>query len=87
MRKTQLKKKFKEIYTGKERLLAIQLDGFSHAIVYDHGKNSEVKFDRFSHCMPEGGWSSRASQFFKDISNSAYQNNAKEFIFVLPAKR
>lgn len=87
MTKTELNKKFKALYPGK-RLLSVQLDGFSHRVVFDNGKRaSKVTFDYFSHCMPEGGWSAQASKFFKNIPNSIYQNNAQEYIFVLPNER
>lgn len=85
--KTYLKKRFKELYPAPARLLAVQLDGFSHRLVYDTGKRSSIQFDYFSHCMPEGNWSSRAASFFRDISNAGYQNNAREIIFLTPAQR
>lgn len=85
--KTYLKKRFKRYYP-KKRLLAVQLDGFSHAVVYDDGtKTSAVKKDIFSHCMPEGKFSIAASAFFAGIGNAGYQNNAREIIFVLPSDR
>jgi hypothetical protein len=87
MTKPEMLKKFKELYP-KKRLLSVQLDGFTHRVVFDGGSRaSEVKFDYFSHCMPEGAWSTQASKFFKDIPNSIYQNNAQEYIFVLPNER
>lgn len=85
--KAFLKKRFKETYPKPARLLAVQLDGFSHRVVYDTGKRSIIQFDYFSHCMPEGNWSSRAASFFRDISNAGYQNNAREIIFLTPAQR
>lgn len=88
MNKKTLKANFKKIYPAGSRLLAVQLDGFTHGVVYDAGtRESKVTIDRFSHCMPEGGWSANASAFFKDIGNAGYQNNAQEFIFVLPEAR
>ena len=87
MNKKTLKEKFKSIYGKKFRLLAVQLDGFSHRLVFDSGKNSNIIFHEFSHCMPEGNWSNEAKNFFADIPNYQYQNNAKEIIFVNPEKR
>lgn len=87
MTKTQLKTRFKKLYP-KKRLLAVQLDGFTHAVVYDDGtKESAVRRDSFSHCMPEGNWSAPARAFFAGIGNAGYQNNAREVIFILPGAR
>ena len=85
--KADFQKKFIEVYPKGCRLLAVQLDGFSHAVVFDKGKGSEISFDRFSECMPEGNWSSNAMRFFKGIGHAQFQNNAQELIFVLPKKR
>ena len=85
--KTELKKRFKKIYKGM-RLLSVQLDGFSHKVVLDNGnKDSEVIFDEFSGCMPEGNWSSKAVEFFKGIGHSQYQGNATEYMYCLPNER
>lgn len=85
--KTKLQKRFNKIYTGK-RLLAVQLNGFSHKIVFDSGsKDSEVIFNEFSGCMPEGNWSGKSIEFFKDIGHSQYQGNPTEYIYCLPNKR
>ena len=85
--KKYLKDRFKKLYP-KKRLLAVQLDGFSHSVIFDSGnKQSAVIRDSFSHCMPEGRWSAAASAFFSDIGNSGYQNNAREVIFLLPNER
>ncbi len=86
MDKVKLKQKFKKIYPKQARLLAIQLDGFSHSVILDSGKGTEIRFDRFSHCMPEGDWSSQAAAFFSDIPNAIYQSNAQEIVFVQPGK-
>ena len=85
--KSEFKKRFKALYKGK-RLLAVQLDGFSHRVVYDDGyANSTVEFDEFSGCMPEGNWSSNAMDFFKGVGHSAYQGNPTEYIYLEPSER
>lgn len=87
MNKLQLKKRFKMLYPGK-RLLAVQLDGFSHALIYDNGKKEDkITKEVFSHCMPELVCSNQAKAFFQDIGNSQYQNNTQEFCYILPNKR
>lgn len=81
-------KRFKECYPKGKRLLAVQLNGFSHKVVYDLGtKESRVCFDEFSHCMPEGNWTREATQFFSGIGHAQYQNNAQEIIVRLPEER
>ncbi len=85
--KARLKKLFKKAYP-KNRLLAIQLNGFSHKVFFDEGtKESQVKCDEWSGCMPEGGWSSRASTLFAGIGHSGYQNNAQEIVYLNPEER
>lgn len=87
MDKTKLEKRFKNIFNDK-RLLAVQLNGFSHRLVIDSGsKASQVEYIEFSHCMPEGNWNHKAMEFFKDIPNYNYQNNPKEHLFIHPDKR
>lgn len=85
--KKEIKEKFKKLYPNN-RLLAVQLDGFTHRFFYDNGSdNSEIKCEYFSHCMPEGKWSDAAKEIFKDIPNYVYQNNPKEIIYIMPNKR
>ena len=85
--KAKLKKVFKKAYPTK-RLLAIQLNGFSHKVFYDAGtKESPVKCDEFSGCMPEGNWSCGASQLFAGVGHNQYQCNAQEIVYTLPKER
>jgi hypothetical protein len=85
--KQVLKQRFKKLYPGR-RLLAVQLDGFSHAVVFDGGnRDSKVTRESFSGCMPEGRWSAGAAGMFAGIGHNEYQNNPKEIIFLLPEER
>ena len=85
--KAEFKKRFKKAYP-KQRLLAVQLNGFSHRVVYDAGtKDSPVKCDEFSGCMPEGNWSSGSSVMFAGVGHNEYQGKPKEIIYVLPEGR
>ena len=87
MDKNRLKTRFKRFYPGK-RLLAVQLDGFSHAVIFDGGsRDSAVQRDTFSHCMPEGRWSDAATGFFAEIPNHSYQNAAREIVYIAPESR
>lgn len=84
--KDALKSRFNEIFKGKERLLAIQLNGFSHRVIYDFGKKtSQIIKDEFSHYTD--GATHKLYKIFDDISHYPYQNNAKELIYIKPDER
>ena len=86
--KQELKEKFKQIYGEKYRLLAIQLNGFSHSVFYDEGtRDSKIHKDEFSACAPEQKWDENAQKLLGDIPHYMYQNNAKELLYVHPNKR
>lgn len=79
-----LKERFKQLYPNK-RLLAVQLDGFSHRLIYDDGKaSSRPTFETYSAYTGDTG---TIKEFFSGIGHSSYQGNAKEIIFVLPSER
>lgn len=83
--KKELLKRFKELYPGK-RLLAVLLDGFSHAIFYDDGtSDSDVEFVRYS--AYTGSKNGVASKLFEGYSHYMFQNNPKEYVFVKPIDR
>jgi hypothetical protein len=85
--KQVLKQRFKKLYPGR-RLLAVQLDGFSHRVVFDGGSAADpVTRESFSGCMPEGRWSAAAASLFAGIGHNQYQNNPQEIIFLLPKER
>lgn len=92
---------FGERYPGR-RLVALQLDGFSHTVVSDDGtKEGPLWFDDVSFCMgeqeelsycPEGKRErlKAARAFLTDIGytgHSQYQGNALEIVFVQPQDR
>lgn len=86
--KQKLKEKFKQIYGEKYRLLAIQLNGFSHSVFYDEGTyNSRIHTERFSAYAPEQKWDEKSQKLLGDIPHYMYQNNAKELLYVHPNKR
>jgi hypothetical protein len=86
--KETLKARFKASYPAGARLLAVQLDGFSHAVIFDGGKaSSPVQREIFSGCMPEGKFPSRAAAVLGPVGHSAYQGNPKEIIYTLPGDR
>ena len=87
------KERFKKVYPGK-RLLAIQLDGFTHSVIFDDGKaGSQIRKEAFSNFVGEaegkmyGLNNERTKVMFEGVSNSAYQNNAQEIVYVNPNER
>lgn len=85
--KEQLKEKFHELYDNK-RLLAIQLDGFNHRVFFDDGvKNSEIEIERHTSYAPEQNKWPRATELLSSIPHHEHQNNAVEYLYVLPENR
>lgn len=86
MKKTLLER-FKTLYP-KKRLLAIQLNGFSHKVFYDDGKaGSTFKVEEHSgyHLIGEVG--SKVTKLLGSIPHYPYQNNPEEIIYVKPNER
>lgn len=99
MTKAEIKKEFKErwnrLFPGK-RLLAVQLNGFTHSIFYDEKSprakvvKGECKQLVYSGCMSNGEAKSygmnedNVVEFFKGYPNYQYQNNAIEIVYVMP---
>ena len=74
--------RFEKLYPGK-RLLAVNLNGFSHTVFYDHGTaTDEILIDKYSGNMPEGPWSIEATKFFVGIGHMTYQVQPEELVFV-----
>jgi len=89
--KKEIKKAFKDIYKGK-RLLAIQLNGFSHKVFYDNGNSeSDVFIEEHSAHLSDsernGRFTKEAQAFLSSFPHYMYQGNAKEIIFVKPEER
>lgn len=89
--KTAIKKIFKDIYKGK-RLLAIQLNGFSHKVFYDNGNDESDVFieehsSHLSECERNGRFTKEAKALLQGFAHYMYQGNAKEIIFIQPDKR
>lgn len=84
--KDALKSRFNEVFKGNERLLAIQLNGFSHRVVYDFGKKtSQIIKDEFSHYTD--GATHKLYKIFDGIGHCTYKHNAKELIYIQPNER
>lgn len=97
MTKAEIKKEFKErwnkLFPGK-RLLAVQLNGFTHSIFYDEksprAKVGEYRQLVYSDCMSMGEAKSygmnedNVVEFFKGYPNYQCQGNAMEIVYVMP---
>jgi hypothetical protein len=89
--KEKLQKRFKELYKGK-RLLAVQLNGFSHKVFYDNGSStSQVTIEEFSNYMTVGehtrGEYQTLKKLFDGIPHFSYKHDPKEIIYILPNDR
>ncbi len=90
--KNELKKKFEQIYGAKKRLLAIQLNGFTHTVFYDSGtKQSRMEVERATSYMSEAeqgnSYQEKAARLFEGIPHYEYQGNAVEFLYIHPDNR
>jgi hypothetical protein len=101
MNKAEIKKEFKERWNKlfpNKRLLAVQLNGFTHSIFYDEQKpRAKVKPELVRHLTYSGCVSREEAisygmnddnvvEFFKGFPNYQYQNNAIEIVYVMPDK-
>lgn len=89
--KNEMEKLFKELYEGK-RILAIQLNGFSHKVFYDSGTtNSDVIIEEHSGYLSEyertGRFTPKVQKLFDGIGHLSYQNNPVEIVYVNPEDR
>lgn len=74
-------KRFKAIYPDK-RLLAVQLNGFSHSVFYDEGKaESDIICESYSMYMPEKP-NAKLAVFFAGYQHHYYKHNAQELVFI-----
>jgi len=72
----------------KKRLLAVQLNGFSHKVFFDNGNAEEdVTVHSVSFYAPEQDWKKEAISLFEGISHHQYQGNAEEIVWVYPNQR
>ena len=85
--KELLKSRFEKLYPNK-RLLAIQLNGFTHTIFYDNGKAGEkVQVARYTNYAPEDKTLLPLGEMFAGYPNINYQSKSKEIVYVDPDKR
>jgi hypothetical protein len=85
--KQLLKDRFEKLYPNK-RLLAIQLDGFSHTIYCDNGNaKDKIEIVRYSNYAPEIKDLIPLGEMFEGYPNHSYQGNPKEIVYVKPNER
>lgn len=99
MNKQELKKEFKkrwtELNTGK-RLLAIELDGFTHRVIFDDEKPKSTHLSTYWHsesyssCMSqtEANYYNMNSELtrklFAGFSNASFQGKFVELVYIRP---
>ena len=99
MNRTEMKKEFRERWDRlfpNKRLLAVQLNGFTHTIFYDEKSprakvvKGECKQLVYSGCMSNAearGYEmndDKVIAFFAGYPNYAYQGNPVEIVYVMP---
>jgi len=99
MNKAEMKKEFRERWKRlfpNKRLLAVQLNGFTHSIFYDEQKpRAKVKRELVRHlvysdCVSQAEAKSygmnddNVVEFFAGFHNYQYQNNVIEIVYVMP---
>jgi hypothetical protein len=87
--KKELAKRFKHAFP-KYRLLAITLDGFYHTIFCDNGDRGAIiklrhsVYENMGHDIVT---KSHIEYVFQGYSNSEYQNNAQQIVWINPEDR
>jgi hypothetical protein len=90
--KQTFKTRFKELFP-ELRLLAIQLNGFSHKAYYDNGnKQSGIQSYEFSNYLSsveidDHSTNNKFKSLFSGFSHYSFQNNAVEIVYITPEKR
>jgi len=85
--KIELQKKFNELYEGK-RLLAVQLNGFTHKLFYDNGtSDSNVVVEEFSPWTSLDRQTDQSEALLKNFSTYTYKNNPVEIVYLNPEER
>jgi hypothetical protein len=85
--KREISNNFKNIYKGK-RLLAVQLNGFSHKVFFDGGSGSDpVQVEEYSAYTRMERQTKEVEQLLSSYSHYNYKRAPKELIYVSPEKR
>jgi hypothetical protein len=85
--KKEIKERFKNLYPGK-RLLAVQLNGFTHKVFYDGGSSDEqITIEDYSPWTTTSRQTKESELLLASFSTYTYKNNPKEIIFLTPEER
>jgi hypothetical protein len=90
--KREFAKRFKKEFP-KLRLLAVQLNGFSHRVICDDKKASTkplyLEYSGYlsSSEISDKDLNDKLSRIFLGVSHHAYQGNAQEIVYVQPHER
>ena len=90
--KQEFAKRFKKEFP-KLRLLAVQLNGFSHRVVCDDNKAStKPLFLEYSGYLSKSEVGdvetyAKLKRIFEGVGHTSYQGNAQEIVYVLPHER
>jgi hypothetical protein len=90
--KQYFKTRFNELFP-ELRLLAIQLNGFSHKAYFDNGnKQSGIQSYEFSNYLSVSeidnhSTNDKFKSLFSGFSHYSYQKNAVEIVYITPEKR
>lgn len=87
MNNTELKRLFKDRFNNlfNKRLLAVQLNGFTHKVFYNDHKNGDIKVLTYSaYTVIDPANNEKLKALFDGFSHYCYKNNAVELIYVKP---
>ena len=85
--KKEIQENFDRLYKSK-RLLAVQLNGFSHKVFYDNGtKDSKVIVEEYSPWIKTERDNENTKKLLQWYSTYQYKGNPKEIIYVDPKER
>lgn len=86
--KKELLERFKNLYPGK-RLLAVQLNGFSHKVFYDGGSSdASITVEEFSPWTSNFDRQTKQSELLLgSFSTYTYKGNPKEIVYIGPEER
>lgn len=85
--KKELKELFKKLYP-KKRLLAIQLNGFTHKVFYDNGRGTVgIQIEEYSQYVTCERETSQTKELLGNISHLAYKGDPLEIIYLAPDQR
>lgn len=71
------------------RLLCVQLDGFTHRVIFDFGHNTKIKCFDFSLYIEvyDTPYNNALRTFFEGYGHLYYKHNAREIIYISPERR